>query len=67
VSFQLVRVDFSPAKMIKTNVFKMKELNLSILYKEFENNLWFPKKIEIVEKGKVMFIIGVKFTGNRIL
>ena len=42
----------------------MKELNLSILYKEFENNLWFPKKIEIVGKGKVMFIIGVKFTGT---
>ena len=62
-SFQLVRVDFSPAKLTKKTMFKMKELNLTILYKEYENNLWFPKKIEIAGKGKAMFFIGVKFDG----
>lgn len=63
-SFQLVRVDFSPAKMAKKGTFKMKKLNLSIIYKEYKNNLWFPKKIKIVGEGKVMFFIGVKFAGT---
>ena len=63
-SFQLVHVDFSPAKLTKKAMFKMKELNMSISYKEYENNLWFPTQIEIAGKGKAMFFIGVNFAGT---
>ena len=45
-------------------MFKMKKLNMTIIYKEFENNLWFPKQFEIAGKGKAMFFIGVNFAGT---
>ncbi len=63
-SFQLVRVDFSPAKLTKKTMFKMKELKMTIIYKAYENNLWFPKQFEISGKGKAMFFIGIKFAGT---
>lgn len=63
-SYQLVHVDFSPAKLTKKAMFKMKELNMSISYAEYENNLWFPKQFEVSGKGKAMFFIGVKFAGT---
>ncbi len=63
-SFQLVQVDFSPAKLTKKMMFKMKKLNMTILYKEYDDNLWFPKQFEISGKGKAMFFIGVNFAGT---
>ncbi len=63
-SFQLVRVEFSPSKLTKKMMFKMKKLNMIILYKEYEDNLWFPKQFEISGKGKAMFFIGVNFAGT---
>ena len=63
-SFQLVRVDFSPAKLVKKTMFRMKELNMSIKYEPNDNNYWFPKQFDISGKGKAMFFIGVKIAGT---
>lgn len=63
-SFQLVLVDFSPAKLTKKMMFKMKKLKMTIIYKEYEDNLWFPKQFEISGKGKAMFLVGVQFAGT---
>lgn len=63
-SFQLVRIDFSPAKLVKKMMFKMKELEMSIQYGPDENNFWYPKQFDVTGKGKAMFFIGVKFAGT---
>ena len=63
-SFQLVRVDFRPAKLVKKMMFKMKEFDMSILFAPTDENFWFPKQFDIAGKGKAMFFIGVKFAGT---
>ncbi len=62
-TYQLVRVEFSPAKLTKKMMFKMKNLEMIIVYKKYEDNLWFPKQFEISGKGKAMFFISVRFAG----
>lgn len=63
-SFNPVRVDFSPAKLTKKTMFKMKELKMTILYAAAENGFWFPSQFDVSGKGKAMFFIGVKFAGT---
>ena len=63
-SFQLVRVDFSPAKLVKKTMFRMKELNMSIVYGPSPEGYWFPRQFDIEGKGKAAFFIGVKFAGT---
>ena len=63
-SFHLVHVDFSPAKLVKKTMFKLKEMNMSISYRPNDQNLWFPSQFDVSGKGKAMFFIGVKFAGT---
>lgn len=63
-SFNLVRVEFEPAKLVKKTMFKMKEMRMEVKYGPGENNLWFPRQFDIAGKGKAMFFIGVKFAGT---
>jgi len=62
--FHLVRVDCSPAKLVKKTMFKMKELKMSIVYRESPEGFWLPSRFDISGKGKAMFLIGVKFAGT---
>lgn len=62
-TFNPVRVDFSPAKLVKKMMFKMKEMSMSISYGPVDGFYWLPKKFEISGKGKAMFFIGVSFSG----
>ena len=63
-SFHLVKVDFSPAKLVKKTMFKMNKLNMSILYAPTKEGYWLPRQFDIEGKGKAMFFIGVKFAGT---
>jgi len=63
-SFHLVRVDFSPAKLVKKAMFKLNDLSMSIAYAETADGYWLPRQFDVEGKGKAMFFIGVKFAGT---
>lgn len=63
-SFNLVRVDFSPAKLVKKTMFKLNAMDMSIAYGPTEEGFWLPRQFDISGKGKAMFFIGVKFAGT---
>jgi hypothetical protein len=60
----LVRVDFSPSKLVKRSMFKMSEFNMSLSYKPNESNYWLPAKFHIQFKAKAMWMIGIKVNGT---
>ena len=63
-SFHLVRVDFSPAKLVKKAMFKLNEMSMSIVYGPTDDGYWLARQFDIAGKGKAMFFIGVKFAGS---
>jgi len=63
-SFHLVRVDFSPAKLVKKTMFKLKELNLSIVYGPTRDGFWLPEQFDVQGRGKAALFIGVAFAGT---
>lgn len=63
-SFHLVRVDFRPAKLVKKLMFKLKKLDMSVLYAPRPEGFWFPTQFDIQGSGKAAFFIGVKFAGS---
>ena len=63
-TFNPVKVDFTPAKLTKKFMFKLKEMAMSVLYEPSGiDDLWLPVRFDISGKGKAMFFIGVKFSG----
>jgi len=63
-NFRLVRVDFSPSKLVRKLMFRLKELNMSILYGSTPDGYWLPRQFDIQGKGREAFFIGVNFTGT---
>lgn len=63
-SFQLVRVDFSPARLVKKLMFKLSELAMSISYAPAADGYWFPSQFDIRGKGRAAFFFGVDFAGT---
>lgn len=63
-TFYPVKVDFSPAKLVKKMMFKLSDMKLSIQYGYSPDSIWLPKQFDISGKGKAMFFIGVKFAGT---
>lgn len=63
-SFNLVRVDFSPARLVRKTMFRLKEMSMSIQYGPTRDGVWLPRQFDIEGKGKAMFFIGVKFAGT---
>lgn len=63
-NFRLVRVDFSPSKLIRKLMFRLKELNMSILYGPTPDGYWLPRQFDIQGKGRAAFFIGVNFAGT---
>ncbi|PKK84974.1 MAG: hypothetical protein CVT49_00085 [candidate division Zixibacteria bacterium HGW-Zixibacteria-1] len=59
--YNLVRVDFSPAKLVSKLMFKLKELDMTINYKPYDSVIWIPDRFELLGKGKAAFFIGVYF------
>ena len=62
-SFQVVRVDFAPAKLIKKAMFKLKQLDMTIVYGPTTEGYWLPVEFDIAGKGKAAFLFGVNFAG----
>jgi len=63
-TFHLVRVDFSPSKLVKKLMFKLNELNMSVLYGPTDEGYWLPRQFDIQGKGKAAFFLGVNFAGT---
>jgi len=63
-TFHLVRVDFSPAKLVKKMMFKLHSLEMSILYGPTEDGYWLPRQFDVAGRGKAAFFFGVKFAGS---
>ena len=63
-NFHLVRVDFAPAKLTRSVMFKMNRLDMSLRYGPNSDGLWLPRQFDIRGKGKAMFFIGVDFAGT---
>jgi hypothetical protein len=63
-SFHLVRVDFSPAKLVKKAFFRLSELDMSITFKPTDDGYWFPARFTASGRGKAVFLFGVRFSGT---
>ena len=63
-TFHLVRVDFSPSKLVKKLMFKLNEMNMSLLYGPTTEGYWLPRQFDIQGKGKAALFIGVNFAGT---
>jgi hypothetical protein len=63
-SFHLLRVDFRPAKLVKKTMFKLNQLDMSMLYGQTLDGLWLPQRFEVNGKGKAALFIGVSFAGR---
>jgi len=63
-TFHLVQADFSPAKLVKKTMFKLKELNMSITYAPSDENIWLPTRFDFAGKGKAALFFGVDFSGT---
>ncbi len=62
-SFHLVRVDFSPAKLVKKAMFKLSQLDMSISYAPSVDDYWLPREFDVDGKGRAAFLFGVNFSG----
>jgi hypothetical protein len=63
-NFHLVRVDFSPSKLVSKLMFKLKEMDMSIRYEPTAEGFWLPRQFDVRGRGKAAFFIGVNFTGT---
>ena len=63
-SFHLVKVDFAPAKKGGNFFFKMKKLEMSMMFAPDSDGYWFPTRFDITGQGKAMFFIGVSWAGT---
>ena len=63
-SFNLVRVDFSPAKLVNKAMFKLKELHMKMFYGPTPEGFWLPREFNIKGKGKAAFFFGVNISGR---
>jgi hypothetical protein len=60
-SFNLARAEFSPSKLVKKLMFKLKELKITINYTPVGDNYWLPSRVDVAGKGKAALFIGVNF------
>lgn len=63
-AFHLVQVDFSPARLVKNVMFRMKQLNMTIIYAPTSDSIWLPKQFDVEGKGKAALFFGVDFAGT---
>lgn len=63
-SFQLVKVNFTPARKGGNLFFKMKKLEMSMICAPNSDGYWFPTRFDIAGQGKAMFFIGVSWAGT---
>lgn len=57
--FNLVRVDFSPAKLPSGMMFKLKQLDMTAIYAPTSGGIWLPSEFRLTGKGKAAIFFGV--------
>lgn len=62
-SFHVVRIDYSPAKLVKKLMFRLKKLDMSVHYGPTADGFWLPRRFDIEGKGKAAIFFGVSFSG----
>jgi len=62
--FHLMRVDFSPSKLVKRSMFKMNEMKMALSFGPNTDNIWLPKQFRINMRAKAMWVIGIKVSGT---
>lgn len=60
-TFDFVKINFAPAKLVKKLMFKLHKLNMTILFDKTGEGLNYPKQFIIDGKGKAALFIGVNF------
>ncbi len=63
-TFHLVKVDFTPSKVMHSIWFNFSKLNMSISYSPTADGWWLPSSFFIEGKAKATLFIGVKFGGT---
>lgn len=63
-SFQLIKVNFAPAKLNGNFLFKLNELNMSMSFGPNSDGQWLPQQFDINGKGKAAFFIDVDWSGT---
>ena len=62
--FNLVQVDFTPAKLVKKMMFKLKKLDMRLQFEQVKEGFWLPFQFDIEGKGKAALFVGVNFAGT---
>lgn len=62
LSFRPVYVTFKPAKLSGNLMFKFKELNMQLLYANYGEDVWLPKRFYLKAKAKAGLFFTVRFT-----
>jgi len=62
--FHLVRVDFTPSKLVRRSMFKMSEMNMSLAFAPTADGFWLPQQFKISMKARAMWVIGIKVKGT---
>lgn len=65
-TFHLARADFSPAKLVSKLMFKLKRLDMSIVYAPTDDGWWLPRRFHITGRGRAALLIGVKFAATEL-
>ncbi|HWR83632.1 MAG TPA: hypothetical protein VN285_10035 [Candidatus Deferrimicrobium sp.] len=65
-TFNLVKVEFSPAQLTKKTMFKLKRLDMTIVYGPTPEGYWLPRSFEADGSGKAAFFIGVQFAASEV-
>lgn len=62
--FHMVRVDFSPSKLVRRSMFKMNEMKMTLAFAPGGDDFWLPKQFRIQMRAKAMWVIGIKVSGT---
>ncbi len=63
-TFNAVRIDFTPAKLVRKTMFKISKLDLTVHFAPGVDGLWLPTQFDIDMKAKAAFLFGVKVRGT---
>ena len=63
-SLHLVRADFSPSKLVKKLMFRLKRLDMTLVQGPTPEGYWLPREFRIDGKGKAGLLFGVSFGGR---
>jgi len=60
-TFQPVRVEFTPARLVKQLMFKLKSFRMSMTYQPYNDSIWLPEKFTLHGEGKAALLFNVFF------